>query len=176
MITPKERKQFLALAKQSCWVHRKRLPLTENQKYWLRGNQSLTKQLVLYSQGDFSLEVIRELRQRPFAHEARKLNVPLHRSCVIREVLLICNNEPTVFARSVISDKAIKASKHQLTKLGKTPLGHLLFNQAKVNLDTRDVAKTKQNNQKYFSRRTLYQLNKEDILVSEFFISPPWEK
>lgn len=168
------RNHFLALAKQSKWVHRKRLPLTQHQKYWLRGNESLTKQLIHYSQENFSLEIIKEVRGRPFMHEARKLKLDLHRNCLIREVLLSCNNEPMVFARSVISDKAIKASKHQLTKLGKTPLGHLLFNQAKVDLSTRQIAKITVNKESSFARRTCYQLNKEDILVTEYFIQTPW--
>jgi chorismate--pyruvate lyase len=109
-----------------------------------------------------------------FAHESRALKIPLHRSCLIREVLLYCKDQPVVFARSVISDKAIKASKHQLTKLGTIPLGHLLFNNAKVDLNTRQIARLTIDKEQRFARRTLYQLNGEAILVAEFFLSPPW--
>jgi chorismate-pyruvate lyase len=88
--------------------------------------------------------------------------------------MLKCNGQATVYARSIISDQAIRASKHQLTKLGNVPLGHLLFKQAKVNLETREVARIVINGKTYFARRTLYQLNREDILVTEFFLRPLW--
>ena len=158
------------LARQQNWQHRKRTPLTDSQRYWLRGNQSLTKQLIQHSNGNFDLEVIREIRAIPFAHEARVLGLPFFRSCLIREVVLFCNDQAVVFARSIISDRAIKASQHQLTKLGNIPLGHLLFNQARVNLETRQIMRFKLKEENHFGRRTLYQLNGEDILVSEFFL------
>lgn len=169
---------FNKLAKHRNWHHRKRRPLSDAQRYWLRGNQSLTKQLIKLSQDGFKLQMVREVRMKPYAHESRFLGLPLHRSCLVREVLLFCQGKPVVFARSVISDKAMKASKHQLTKLGTIPLGHLLFNHAKVDLETRQLARILisacANKKEYFARRTLYKLNGENILVAEFFLSPLW--
>ncbi len=162
------------MVNQTIWHHRKRLPMNEAQRLWFRGNQSLTKQLIAYSDGEFELELLREYRGKPLMHESRVLGIRLHRSCQIREVMLKCKGQATVFARSIISDQAIRASKHQLTKLGTVPLGHLLFKQAKVNLETRQVAKTVINGDTYFSRRTLYQLNREDILVTECFLRALW--
>ena len=171
---------YRALASHTIWLHRKRLITNDKQRVWFRGNQSLTQQLIDYSQGDFQLELLREYRVKPFMHEARALGIDLHNACRIREVLLKCQGEATVFARSIISDQAIRASKHQLTKLGTVPLGHLLFKRANVNLETRQIAKIerKYNNQQRttFARRTLYQLNGENILVSEFFLQAVWEK
>lgn len=167
-------KELDAMVKQTVWHHRKRLPMSDAQRLWFRGNQSLTKQLVAYSDGEFELELLREYRSKPLMHEARALGIDLHRACQIREVMLKCNGQATVFARSIISDQAIRASKHQLTKLGTMPLGHLLFKQANVNLETRQVARTFINGKAYFARRTLYQLNGENILVSEYFLKTLW--
>lgn len=171
------------MASHAIWHHRKRLPMNKSQREWFRGNQSLTKQLMAYSEGEFELKLINEYQGKPFMHEARALGLDLHRGCRIREVMLHCLGQETVFARSIISDQAIRASKHQLTKLGTIPLGHLLFKQANVNLETRQVAKigygdmgSDSEKRPTFARRTLYQLNSENILVTEFFLQAVWEK
>ena len=162
------------LAKHANWLHRKRISMSDKQRIWFRGNQSLTKQLIQYSDGQFELELLGERRLRPYIHEARALGISPSNGCRVREVLLKCHDQATVYARSVISDKAIKASKHQLTKLGSIPLGHLLFKQAKVNLETRQIARIDIKGKQYFARRTLYQLNSEDILVTEYFLEKLW--
>lgn len=164
------------LSKHAVWLHRKRVFMEDAQKKWFRGNQSLTQQLLDHSQHNFSLELLAEYRAKPCMHEAKVLGIGLHRNCRIREVLLKCHGEATVYARSIISDQAIKASKHQLTKLGTTPLGHLLFKRAKVNLETRQVAKISKEDSTMYARRTLYQLNGENILVSEFFLQEVWQQ
>lgn len=167
---------YQALASHTNWQHRKRVSMSDAQRLWFRGNQSLTKQLITYSQDNFSLELLAEYRAKPYMHEAKALGISLHKACQIREVLLKCHGKATVYARSIISDQAIKASKHQLTKLGTVPLGHLLFKRANVDLETRQVARIKQQDKTVFARRTLYQLNGEDILVSEFFLQAIWQK
>ncbi len=169
-----DRRLFNRLTKHSNWLHRKRIAMGDKQRIWFRGNESLTKQLIKYSDGHFELELLGEYWRQPYIHEARALGVAPHKGCRIREVILKCQGQNTVYARRTISDKAIQASKHQLTKLGTVPLGHLLFKQAKVNLETRQIAKIRVDDQFYFARRTLYELNGEDILVTEYFLKPLW--
>ena len=163
------------LAKVKDWQHRKRLSLTDKQRYWLRGNHSLTKQLIEYSDNNFELNLLGETWQKPYQHEAEVLRVKPEQECLVREVELLCNKQVVVYARSIISPAAIEASGHELTKLGNVPLGHLLFKNAKVDLETRELAKIIVSDKPSFARRTLYQLNNEDILVSEFFIEPLWQ-
>ena len=158
------------LAKATNWVHRKHYPLNEQEKYWLRGNQSLTKQLIKESNNRFEVVVLRETLARPYLHEARKLGIALHKIARIREVELRCHNEAAVYARSVIPLETLKGSGLQLTNLGNTPLGHLLFKRANVNLATREIAKRQFNGKQRWARRTLYQFNNQNILVSEFFV------
>ncbi len=164
--------QYDLLAKHVHWVHRKRHNLTEQQRYWLRGNQSLTKQLIAFSDGQFRVRVLREFRGLPYAHEAAKLNIPLYIACHIREVELLCHDEATVFARSIIPLDVLKGTGLQLAHLGNKPLGHLLFKQAKVDLEQRQVAKIELNGHSSWARRTVYQFNRAGILVSEFFLMP----
>lgn len=167
---------YKALATHASWQHRKSIVLSEAQRAWLRGNQSLTQQLIDYSQGDFELQLLDEHRAKPYMHESQALGLELQQECRIREVLLKCQGEATVYARSVISDQAIQASKQQLIKLGNVPLGHLLFKNAKVDLETRQIAKIDLLDRSIFARRTLYKLNGENILVSEFFLQEVWNK
>ena len=170
----KQSLDFKALAAHASWQHRKNILLSEAQRTWLRGNQSLTKQLIDYSQGDFELQLLGEYRAKPYMHEMQTLGLDLQPECRIREVLLKCHGHATVFARSIITDQAIQASKHQLIELGNVPLGHLLFKNAEVNLETRQIAKIDLSNRSIFARRTLYKLNGENILVSEFFLEDVW--
>jgi len=172
----KQSLDFKVLAAYANWQHRKSIIIREAQYAWLRGNQSLTQQLIEYSQGDFELQLLDEHRAKPYMHESQALGFKLQQECHIREVLLKCHGEVTVYARSIISDQAIQASKQQLIKLGNVPLGHLLFKNAKVDLETRQIAKIDLPDRSIFARRTLYKLNGENILVSEFFLQEVWNK
>ena len=62
----KQSLDFKALAEYASWQHRKNILLSEGQRTWLRGNQSLTKQLIDYSQGDFKLQLLDEYRAKPY--------------------------------------------------------------------------------------------------------------
>ena len=170
MVKNQKLQDYRKLAKTTHWFHRKRYPLTEEQKYWLRGNQSLTKQLIKKSDNHFEVIVLKEAFARPYLHEAIKLGLSLHKVAKIREVELRCDNEPSVYARSVIPLDVFKDSGLQLANLGNTPLGHLLFKRAKVNLDTREIAKRNFVGKQRWARRTLYCFNRQNILVSEFFL------
>lgn len=163
-------RDYRVLAKNSHWSHRKRHLLIEQEKYWLRGNQSLTKQLLKKSDNHFEVIVLKETLSRPYLHEARKLGISLHKITKIREVELRCNGEPSVYARSIIPLEVLKGSGLQLANLGNKPLGHLLFKRAKVDLETREIAKRQFVGKQQWARRTLYCFNRQNILVSEFFL------
>lgn len=167
--------RYPLLARHGRWMHRKIPILTEGQRYWLRGNQSLTKQLIEYSDNQFSVRVLREYRHKPYVHEVRKLGQPLNQACLIREVELLCKQQPIVFARSIIPLTALRGTGLQLARLGNKPLGHLLFKQANVDLEQREIALISLESA-YWARRTIYQFNGSDILVSEFFLDKPWDQ
>ena len=158
------------LAQHRCWTHRKHFPLSPQQRYWLCGSDSLTKQLTAFANGDFRVRVLREYRARPYAHEAKKLSLPYHLTAFIREVELCCEGKPTVFARSVMPLSAMKGTGLQLAHLGNTPLGHLLFQRATVDIEQRELARIDTQTQTHWARRTLYEFAGSPILVSEFFL------
>lgn len=165
----KQLREYRKLAKVTHWVHRKRHLLSEEEKYWLRGNQSLTKQLISYSKS-FEVSVLNESENQPLTHESHKLDLAENKTAKIREVELICDGKPAVYARSVIPLAALEGTGFELDNLGKKPLGHLLFKQAKVDLETREIAKIVVNGKPRWARRTTYRFNQQDILVSEFFL------
>jgi len=166
---------FKALAAEASWQHRESVLISEVQRIWLHSDESLTKQLIDYSEDNFELQLLDEYQDEPYSHESQALGFDVLQKCHIREVLLKCHGQATVFARSIISDQAIAASKQQLAKLGNIPLGHLLFKNGKVDLETRQIAKIDQLDKSIFARRTLYELNGENILVSEFFLKEVWK-
>lgn len=159
------------LIKSNQWAHRKHYPLNEKEKYWLLGSESLTQQLIDDSENKFKVIVLKEKFEKPFHHEALKLGISLSKVAKIREVELQCNDKVAVFARSVIPLEALKGHGLKLANLGNKPLGHLLFKRANVDLETREIGKRsfKQQYQRW-ARRTLYELNSDKILVSEFFL------
>lgn len=165
----KQLRDYRKLAKVAHWVHRKHYALNEQEKYWLRGNHSLTKQLIANS-NTFEVAVLNEAENTPIPHEAEKLGIVESKTAKIREVELICDGVPAVYARSVIPLAALEGTGLELDNLGNQPLGHLLFKQAKVDLETRDVAKIVVNEEPRWARRTTYRFNHQDILVSEFFL------
>lgn len=75
-----------------------------------------------------------------------------------------------MFARSIIPAKALNGHGLKLAHLGDKPLGHLLFKQAKVDLEQRDISQITVEQKTYWARRTIYRFNNSDILVSEFFL------
>ena len=160
---------FQQLAKTSQWKHREHYSLNEKQQYWLKGNQSLTKLLIENSK-TFEVSVIDERIAKPHAMESRKLDLSNTEEVRVREVVLYCDDKAAVYARSIIPLAALQGMGSQLDTLGNKPLGHLLFKNAKVDLETSEVAQTIINGNSRWARRTNYCFNQCDILVSEYFL------
>lgn len=160
---------YQQFAKTRHWHHHKRYSLNATETYWLRGNQSLTKQLIEHSK-QFEVIVLNEAIAKPLVHEAKQLGLAFNKIAKIREVELRCDGQTMVYARSVIPLEALKGSGLQLAKLGNKPLGHLLFKRAKVDLETRQLSKVTVQGKQRWARRTIYRFNTQDILVSEFFM------
>ncbi|MFT6034021.1 MAG: chorismate--pyruvate lyase [Arenicella sp.] len=136
---------------------------------------SLTAALVALSDQNFSVKVVRQRIARPYFHEQLKLNRPLSRGALIREVELQLYGESVVFARSIIPLSLITNSQNGLANLGQTPLGHLLFKNGKIRVSKRQFSRpshtmTTDKQCTVSARRTPYDYQGSQILVSEFFL------
>ncbi|MCG8668577.1 MAG: chorismate lyase [Pseudomonadales bacterium] len=156
-----------------------RFKVPREYRTWLFDPGSLTKKLVLASNGDFRVEVLRQYHgpitveeQLALASEARCLPF-------IREVQLICNGEPWVFARTVIPRVTEAGPGRYLTRLGTKPLGVALFNDPNISRGAIHVKRIKGHHLQLenvpgstdiWGRHSSFYLHNKPLLVSEYFL------
>ncbi len=106
------------------WLHSQ---VPESARGWLLDAGSLTDRLRASCKGCFSVRVLDEGWQRPRLDEARVLGMRQAAVGWVREVQLLCDGEPQVFARSVVPRRTLSGARRQLAHLGNRPLGAYLF-------------------------------------------------
>lgn len=131
---------------------------------------SLTTALTELSDGDFRVNVLDQQIKVPYWHEQRKLNRPLSRAALIRQVELKIDGESVVYARSIIPLALVLKGQSGLANLGRTPLGHLLFKDGRVRISKREFATFTLANAEISARRTPYDYQGSTILVTELFL------
>lgn len=93
---------------------------------WLADPGSLTARIKARCQ-NFRVQVIRERHARPHLDEHVLIDVPLCRHAWVREVLLIADDQPVVFAHSVLRLQDLAGAWHMARAIGSRPLGAALF-------------------------------------------------
>lgn len=93
---------------------------------WLTDPGSLTARIMARCQR-FRVRVIREVHARPHLDEHALIDVPLGRHAWVREVLLIADDQPVVFAHSVLRLQDLTGAWHMTRAIGSRPLGAALF-------------------------------------------------
>lgn len=131
---------------------------------------SLTAALMTMSSGNFSVNVLQQKIAIPLYHEQIKLGHRLSQAAMIREVELQLYGQPVVYARSVIPMSLVNKRRNNLMNLGPTPLGHFLFKGGKIRVSKREFTQFTHNQINYAARRTPYDYDGSQILVSEFFL------
>ena len=103
---------------------------------------------------------------------------------VVREVLLVCNGMPVVFAHTVFDPAGLRGPWRSVEKLGTRPLGAALFADARIRrypLRQRKIGRHHELHRRLSSivptvprtlwaRRSLFALNNSPILVTELFL------
>lgn len=137
---------------------------------WLTDPQSLTNRLIKLSRGDFKVNVISQKWQRPNLSEAKILNIKPYHKAFVREVYLVGNGNSWVYARSVIPYPTIQRQKC-LRLLGSRSLGTLLFGNPTTQRQSFQLGcLTQENKNKYWGRRSVFSLGKNNLLVTEIFL------
>ena len=163
------------------WL-KKPISAQQNQR-WLIDNGSLTaclqRQYV-----DFCVKKVSLRYSKPLRDEARLLALKPHQYALIREVLLMGNHQPVVFAHSVLPKSALRGAWNKLGKLGNKPLGATLFANPKVKRKALEYKKLPRHHpismrvaehmqtspKQLWARRSVFQLNCAKILVTEVFL------
>jgi len=149
---------------------------------WLLDGGSLTKRLK-NSCSKFVVKVLRQVWEQPAASEAQQLNLSGDELAFIREVELHCDDEPWVFARSIMPASTLTGKDYELSQLGDNPLGELLFNSKQLTRGNIEIAAISsehkifnhiaqyQSNQVVtWGRRSIFYLAQKPLLVNEIML------
>jgi chorismate--pyruvate lyase len=94
---------------------------------WLLDTASLTLRLQQLCAGRFEVRVLSQRWGRPALNEARVLGMRPECRAIIRQVQLLCNGQPWIYARTVIPVTSLRGRLQRLAHLGTRPLGGVLF-------------------------------------------------
>jgi chorismate lyase len=157
--------------------------LTIGYRKWLIDNGSLTARLKARYK-DFAVQPVLLKNAKAFTDESALLGLKASQQALIREVLLMGNNQPVVFAHSVLPHTSLRGAWRGLGKLGNKPLGAALFANPVVKRTPLEYKKLSacspismrvaEHVQTYpkvlWARRSVFQLNCARILVTEVFL------
>jgi chorismate--pyruvate lyase len=150
---------------------------------WLIDNGSLTARLkVRYT--DFAVRPVLLKNAISFTDESALLGLKANQHALIREVILMGNSQPVVFAHSVLPRASLRGAWCGLGKLGNKPLGAALFANPKVKrtpleykklpryhpISMRVAEHLKTSPKALWARRSIFSLNCARILVTEIFL------
>ncbi|MDI1298284.1 chorismate lyase [Methylotenera sp.] len=155
---------------------------------WLIDNGSLTARLQQHF-STFAVEPTVVKYGKLIQDEAALLHQPNYQISLIREVLLISDQQPVVFAHSILPRTSLQGAWHGLGRLGNKPLGATLFANPKVKRTTLSYKKLTPNHALYqhatrhltqkpevrkpsylWARRSIFSLSCANIMVTEVFL------
>lgn len=167
------------------WHHYKQAPLLALEPplaSWLLDRGSLTRRLIEVSGGEFRVQRLEQKWRRPSLSEARALNVRSGQVVLIREVELLCHGKPWVYARTAIPVKTLKRKLGHLKHLGNQSLGSILFRNPRMKRKLFELTRVTPShlelpasctrNLSLWARRSLFELHRLPVLVTEVFLPP----
>lgn len=151
---------------------------------WLFDPGSLTARLIRACPGRFHVQVLSQIWRAPLHNEIKRLGMRQRQMSLIREVYLYCDDQPWVFARTVIPRKTLTGKQRHLANLGSRSLGSVLFADPHMRRDEIEVASLHATEQLYhkavaalsttpasvWGRRSVFYLKNKPLLVSEIFL------
>jgi len=151
---------------------------------WVLTTDSLTRKVQSYCRGRFHLEIVRHGWARAQLNERRLLLMPDTQRALRREVILYCDQNPLIFARTIIPNRTLHGAGRRLSRLRRKPLGELLFRDHSVLRSDLQVAcvdadnamfkalaiKANKKDKKIWGRRSIFLFSGQPLLVSEFFL------
>lgn len=149
---------------------------------WLLDPGSLTMRLKNYCR-NFRVEVLSQQWGAVFLSEGHQLGIPERQWANIREVKLLCDDVPLVFARTIIPRATLTGLERKLLTIGNKPLGQLLFDHPDMRRSTFEIAEIKPQHYQFqkartglednktllYGRRSVFFLSGKPLSVSEIF-------
>lgn len=164
------------------WCSEPEQLLTSTLSNWLFDPTSLTARLKKHCK-NFRVEVVGQHIEKCSAEEA-KATIHAGEQVLVREVILYCDEQAQVFARSLLPLSSLTGEQQKLANLGTQPLGQVLFNDPKLDRQSIEIASFGQqssvgqfcanvnlsNTHDLWGRRSLFVLNNKPIMVAEVFL------
>ncbi|MFN3712093.1 MAG: chorismate--pyruvate lyase family protein [Alcanivoracaceae bacterium] len=107
------------------WQRLGRVRAPESVAVWLQDEGSLTRRLQRH--GQFSVRPVSQRVAVPTVAEGRLLGLRARQRALVREVLLLLNGKPVVFARSVLPLVSLTGANRVLGHMARRSLGAELF-------------------------------------------------
>lgn len=150
---------------------------------WLIDEGSLTARLRLRCPG-LRVQLLAQGPARPDRDERRVIGLPPGTAAICREVLLLCDGVPVVFAHSVLRRQDLDGPWRYLAGLGNRPLGEALFADPRVQRTRLAFRRIGPRHELYagavqglpkpppalWARRSLFTLRGRPLLVTEVFL------
>jgi chorismate--pyruvate lyase len=151
---------------------------------WLLSVNSLTDSVVASCTGHFRILVVAQAWGRPSRSEARMLDIHPQRLVWTRQVYLLCDDVPWVYARSIVPPRTLTGRTRRLTQLRARSLGSILFSDPSMARGEFQIACFEAGDpihasatrmlasapQAVWGRRAVYTLSGKPLLVSEVFL------
>jgi chorismate--pyruvate lyase len=141
---------------------------------WLADEGSLTQRLQRY--GEFSVLPLSQRVARPRAAEAMLLGLPTRQLALIREVLLLLDDQPVVFARSVLPLTSLGGANRVLGHMAGRSLGAELFRLPRARREAVWAAQVPPARlpvlvaDRCWGRQSLFSKRGKPLLVAEVFL------
>jgi len=144
----------------------------------------LTLRLQRLCPGKFQVRVLSQVRGTPGIDEAQVLGMKPGKLAIIRQVHLLCDGQPWVYARTVIPVTSLRGKLQRLAHLGTRPLGGMLFADPGMQRGRVELARISRGQPVYkaatchlrhrpveiWGRRSVFRLFNRPLLVSEVFL------
>ena len=151
---------------------------------WLLDQSSLTERIITACPGCFRVRVVSQTRARVLRSEAEALNMRPGTHAIVRQVQLLCDEVPWVYARTIIPPATLNRRLRRLVRLGSRSLGATLFSDPSMERGEAEVTCLTAANElfhtvangssskpeKIWGRRSVFQLGGKPLLVCEFFL------
>ncbi|MEJ2591647.1 MAG: chorismate lyase [Candidatus Thiodiazotropha sp.] len=167
------------------WRSQRLRDMPAGMQEWLRDAGSLTRKVMQScGEGRFRVRLLHQGWGRPLNSERRLLRTRRGVTMLVREVELMCDDRPWVFARTLIPATSLQRSVRRLTRLGERPLGAVLFSDPDVHRGVTQIARLQPRHPLFdaacahldarpealWGRRTLFYLQGRPLLVNEIFL------
>lgn len=152
---------------------------------WLADTGSLTGRVQGACAGRFEVRLLRQAWGAALPSERHALRGGLRGRVLVREVELLCDGAPRIFARTVLPARSLIGRTRELSRLGTRPLGAVLFADPTTRRGTVEFARLSPAHALFavatahavgdrpaelWARRTVYRYAGRPLLVNEIFL------